>query len=122
MLQQPVGDLVRAGRAAGTPVLPLRIEHEVLDDELAASLEEAGQADLAVRSLEDVVLVDPHHRQPAPVSVEGVPGPGELLLSREQRLASRVPLVVRNDLGQGHGWPPSIRSDTRWILLSPFRR
>ena len=50
-------------RAARAALVPARVEHEVVDDELAAALEQVEQARLAVRALEDVVLVDLDHRQ-----------------------------------------------------------
>src|SRR5215216_2555194 len=62
-------------------------------DELAAPLEEVEQAGLAVRTLEDVLLLDPDHRQPAPFGVQRVPLPGEFLLLGQQFLAGSEPLV-----------------------------
>src|SRR5487761_1038077 len=47
--------LVGADRTA---LVPGRVEHEVLHDELSPALEEIQQAGLAVRALEDVVLLD----------------------------------------------------------------
>src|SRR5581483_4984133 len=46
---------VRAVRAAFVPVRP---EHEMLDDELALVAEQAGQRHLALGRIEDVLLVD----------------------------------------------------------------
>ena len=42
----------------GQPSSQLGIEHEVLDDQLAAALEQVERLDRAVRALELVVLVD----------------------------------------------------------------
>jgi len=74
----------------------------VLQDELPAALEEVEQLHLALRALEDVGLVDPHHRQAAAVGVESVPCRGQLLLAGQQSLASGEPLVARRDLWQAH--------------------
>ena len=64
----------RAGRAS---FIPVRVEHEVVDHQLTANLEQAGQARQAVRALEDVFLVDLDHRQLAALGVQRVPLPGE---------------------------------------------
>src|SRR5262249_20264682 len=46
-----VADLIDEHRAAGTAGIPRRTEHEVVEDELAASLEELGESPRAVRAL-----------------------------------------------------------------------
>jgi len=63
------------------------------DDELAAAVEEVEQTGLAVRALEDVVLVDLDHRQSAALRVERVASPGELLLLGQELLAGSQPFV-----------------------------
>jgi hypothetical protein len=102
MLQQAVGDLVGAGRAARAALVPARTEHEVADDGLPPTVEQVEQARLALRSLEDVVLDDLDHRQHAALDVQRVALPGELLLLDQQLLASNQPLVSRHGLRQGH--------------------
>ncbi|GIH16709.1 hypothetical protein Raf01_48810 [Rugosimonospora africana] len=49
---------IRTARAA---VLPIRVEHEVVHDELTAALEQIAQTRLAGRTFEHVVLVDPEY-------------------------------------------------------------
>jgi hypothetical protein len=85
--------LVNPARAARAAVVPGRVEHEVIDDQLAPPLEEVEQARLAVGALEDVVLFDLDHRQPPTLGVQRVPRPGGRLLLGEQLLASDQPLV-----------------------------
>src|SRR5438034_1864677 len=85
----------RAALAAGVVV---RSEHEVVDDELAPALEELGEGPLAVRRVEDVLLLDAFPRQRAPLFAQLVAEPGELLLLRQQRRACLDPLVVLNNL------------------------
>jgi hypothetical protein len=67
-----VADLINKERTSRAtrcrPSLDARGEHEVGNDELAASFKQIEQAHLAVRSLEHIVLVDPDHRQPATFS------------------------------------------------------
>ena len=71
--------------------LPARIEHEVVDDQLAASVEQLGQRDLTIGSLEHVILnLDGGHAL-AP-NGQRVPGPAEFLLGSEQLHASLHPL------------------------------
>jgi hypothetical protein len=66
----------------------------VADDQLAAAFEELEEGGGAPGALEDVLLVDPHHGQAAPVSAQGVALPGERLLLDQQVLASNQPLVA----------------------------
>jgi hypothetical protein len=61
VVEQTLGHLVGAGRAARASVFPRRIEHEVANDQLPSTLEQVEQAGLAVRSFEHIVLVDLHH-------------------------------------------------------------
>jgi hypothetical protein len=91
-----VPDLVDEHRTAGTacrrPPLDAGGEHEVVEDELAAALEQVEEALGTVRPLEDVVLVDPDHRQPAALGGQRVPRPGGLLLLHEQPFAGNQPV------------------------------
>src|ERR1700735_1648657 len=93
--------LVGADRAA---LVPGRVEHEVLHDELSPALEQVQQAGLAVRALEDVVLLDfdgRHLAAPASDLPEGAYG---LLLGWLQFLARGHPLGGRDD-PRTHGSP-----------------
>ena len=102
VLEEPGGELVATGGAGGAAVVPRRIEHEVVDDQLALPVEEVGQGHRALGALEGVVLLDGHHGQAAAVRVEGVLLAGELLLPGQQRLAGLQPLVSGRDVGQAH--------------------
>src|SRR5262249_15928037 len=70
---------------------------------LAAPLEEVAQACSPAGSLEDVVLCDRDHRQPAAFGAQRVPRPAGFLLPGQQRLACDQPLVSRCDLRESHG-------------------
>ena len=93
-------DVERAGRAA---LVPLRIEHEVVDDELAPTFEQVEQLDCAGRSCERVRLFDLDQRQgPAP-GCQLVAAPGEFFFAREQIAARDQPLRSRNETCVNHG-------------------
>lgn len=71
--------------------------HEVVDDELMATLEQVQQARLAVRTLEDIILLDQDHWQSAALGVQRITTTGEFLLLGEQLLARSEPLGSRHD-------------------------
>src|ERR671916_782839 len=93
VLEEAGRELVGPRRAAGAAVLPRRVEHEVVDDELVPPVEQVAQADGALRALQRVVLVDLDHRQLAPFGVERVTPAGQLLLLRPQRGPAGPPLL-----------------------------
>jgi hypothetical protein len=101
--QQALGHLVHTGGAARAGRVPVRAEHHVLDDQLAAAAEQIGQPGRAVRPLEHVVLFDQDHRQPPPFRVERVALAGQRLFLVEQLAPGFDPLGARHDLGQTHG-------------------
>jgi hypothetical protein len=82
-----------AGAARFRPALDARGEHKVVDDQLAAAIEQIEQGRLAVRALEDVLLLDPDHREPASLCGKRVARSGEFLLLGQQFLAGCKPLV-----------------------------
>ena len=94
VLEETVGDLHGPGGAARAALVPVRVEHEMADHELTASLEHVEQAHRAVRTLELVVLLDLHHRELAPFYVQRIPLLGEILLLLQQVLACDEPLVA----------------------------
>jgi hypothetical protein len=94
--------LVGARGAAGAALVPSGVEHEVVEDELAAALEQVGQVHGAVGALEGVVLLHLDHGQVAALGAEGVAGAGQLLLLGQQVLASGQPLVAADDPGKAH--------------------
>jgi hypothetical protein len=104
-----VADIIGLVGADRTPLIPGRVEHEVLHDELSPALEEIHQAGPARRAVEYVVLLDLHGRQltaPARDLLESAYG---LLLVGLQLLARGHPLVGRHDSRNAHCSPPSLR-------------
>ena len=67
----------RAGRAA---LFPLRSEHEMVDDQLAVSVEKIGKRQLAVRSVEGIWFFNPLPGQLTPRTAELIPQLCKLLL------------------------------------------
>src|SRR5262245_32657011 len=102
VVDESLRDLFGAGRAARAAVLPVRIEHEVVDDQLGSALEHVDESRRTVRTVEDVVLLDLDHWQVPALDVERVTTPGHVLLFREQRLAQGQPLAAGSDLGKAH--------------------
>src|SRR5439155_27231053 len=74
-----------------------RSEHEVIDQQLSAAVEEVGQGLRALLGLEAVLLLDRDPGQPAPLLGQLVAPAGELLLLLQQLVALRLPLVLRAD-------------------------
>ncbi len=74
-----VADLIDEHRAAGTssrwPAVHTRGEHEVIEDQLAASLEQVAESHLAAPRDEFVRFFDFDHRQPAALGGERHRGP-----------------------------------------------
>src|SRR6516165_9424590 len=62
-------DMVGSKRAADTAFLPAGAEHEMLDYQLAAPVEQVNQGLLAVRPVEHVGLFDLDVRQLAPLGI-----------------------------------------------------
>ena len=87
-------EAVRPERAVLTPLVPLRREHEVVDDELPPALEQITEGLTPVRRLEQVRLLDALPRQLAPPPIQLVARARELLLPRQQLDARLEPLVV----------------------------
>src|SRR5262245_15228288 len=77
--------------------------HEVLDEELAPAVEQIGEADLALRRVEDVLLLDPDPRQLATQPVQLVALLREGLLARQELHALLDPLRPGNDSMRLHG-------------------
>ena len=86
----------------GQPAVVGRPEHEVVDEQLGAAVEEIGEGLRAVLGPEPVLLLDPDPRQPAPLPGQLVAAAGELLLLLEQLVALRLPLLLRGDLVVSH--------------------
>src|SRR5260370_4662864 len=90
-------DVVDLERAADAALLPAGAKHKMLDDQLAATVEEVSQHLRAVGSLEEVGLVDLDPRQFAAFGAQSVAQAGEFLFLRQMRLAGGQPLVSGND-------------------------
>src|SRR4029450_6875593 len=88
--------------------------HEMLDEELAASVEQIGQCHLALRRVEDVLLLDLHPGQRTALGGQSVARPRQLLLLRHERLASSEPFFARDDSGAIH------RGFLQYALADPY--
>ena len=108
----------RTDRAAG---LVLGIEHEVVDEQLAATVEERGQRLLAFGSVEDVLLLDRLPGQRLPLSGQVVTRSRELLLLGKQLLARGKPVVVSDDAHMPSGPRSSPGSSPRPAMTSRER-
>ncbi len=118
MLEESARHLVRSRGTARAPVVPLRVEHEVADDELAATVEEVEQGRSSVRTFEAVVLLDFLHRQSTSICGELVAFVREGLLLDEERFPSSQELFGRRDIGKGH----ASRSSVGCAQVVPLRR
>src|SRR5262249_53402179 len=90
-------EIVGPERAAGATLVPVRTEHEVLNDELTASAEEVGERDRSLGRLEYVGLVDSLPRKRPALARQFLPLMGEGPLLGEQRLAFGKPFLVRDN-------------------------
>src|SRR2546430_13569277 len=101
-----------------------RVEHRVVDDQLAPPLEQLGQGPLRARPLEHVGLRDRFPGEPASLLAHLVPEACELLLPSEERRPSPEPLFVRHYgvMGQtaravvGHGSTASPWLGDGWTI------
>src|SRR5207244_939449 len=100
----------RADRAAGRVV---RAEHEVVDEQLRASVEELRQPLWTVLGLEGVLLLHPHPGQLAALAGEVVAAPRQLFLSLEQCVACSEPFLACSDLVLRH-----LVASLRWCVVS----
>src|SRR5262245_8920354 len=90
----------RAVLAAFVPVRPV---HEVIDQQLAAALEQLRKGLAAVRPIEDVLFLHLHPRQCAALLAQSVALPGKLLLFGQKPRTGIEPLILRNDGMIPHG-------------------
>jgi len=61
-------EVIAHERAARTPLGPIRAEHEVVNEQLAARAEKIGERDLSPRRVEDIIRLDFDPRQLTPLS------------------------------------------------------
>src|SRR5215475_1477804 len=84
--------------ATETGRLPIRCEHQVIDEELAPSVEEFGERLAAAGRIEDVAFFDLYPGKSTTLGGESVAFAAEPFLFFQQRLAGREPFLLRNDL------------------------
>src|SRR5260221_6999937 len=77
-------DMVHLERAADASVGPVRAEHEMLDDQLAAASKQIGKRLLADRCIENIGLADLDPGQRAPLGSQLIALPGEFLFLYQQ--------------------------------------
>jgi hypothetical protein len=85
--------------ATGAALAQIPSPHEMIDDQLAAAVEELGERPFALGRIENVLLLDLHPRQRASLGSNEIAHAGECLLALEMRLACGKPLVSRHDAG-----------------------
>ena len=88
--------------ADGAAGLIGRAEHEVVDEQLRAPVEELGQGLGAVGGLEAVLLLDRHPGELPPFAGKLVVAARELLLLLEQCVALGLPFLVGSNPVLGH--------------------
>src|SRR6202790_1846592 len=86
--------MIHIERATRAALLPLRTEHEVVDDELTSAIEKIRECDLAIRAVEHVILVDLYPWQLTPLPAQLIAHPRELLLPGQQLLSSGQPFLL----------------------------
>src|SRR6266536_560569 len=77
-------DVIELERAPDAALAPVRAEHEMLDDQLAAPAEQVGQRLRAARPVEGVILFDLYPGQCPPLGAEPIAQPGELLFLAQE--------------------------------------
>src|SRR6202042_3014251 len=82
--------------------VPLRVEHNVVNDQLMAFAEEFSQRDGSLRPVEDVLLVNPDHGQQPSLGVERVATAGQFLLGRQQTEPGLEPLPAWDPVRKSH--------------------
>src|ERR1700674_3698152 len=97
-----VAHVVGAERAADATLLPTRAEHEMIDDQLATPVEQVGERVPAVKSVEDIFLLDLDPGQRPPLGAQLVAPASEFLLRDEQSRARGKPFLPGNNLGIFH--------------------
>src|ERR1700722_10967821 len=108
MVLQVDPDAVEAVGQAGAhraARLPVRAEHEVVDEQLGAVPERVRQADVAAAGrAEPVIGFNPDPGQLPALTGQLVVAPAQFLLGREQLEPGLAPLLAGSYLMTGHGW------------------
>src|SRR5215471_2014470 len=91
-------EIVRPTRAMRATGIPIWTEHEVIDDQLTAAVEQLRQGLVSVRPLEYIILAHALPGQLAALLAQPIAHARELLLLDQELLARSDPFVVRYDL------------------------
>ena len=86
-------------------------EHEVVDQELRAPVEQLRQRLGPLLGFEAVLVLDGHPGEVPPLLRELVIAPGELLLLRQQLVSLRLPFLLGSDCVLAHCVPPLVQVD-----------
>src|SRR5262245_18545115 len=109
--------MVGLERAAGTGRLPVGVVHQMMDDALPEPIKEISEGFLALRRLEDILLLDLDPGQSTPFGAQAVSRPHVLLLLDQERLTQLEPFLVRYDL---HSLSPFLWAHSTNDGGSPF--
>src|SRR5258708_32101211 len=90
-------EVVRPERATRASLFRFRTKHEVIDDQLRSSRKKVGQGLLAVRSLENVLLVHSLPRQFAPLLTKLVTQSSKFLFLCQKMRPTPGPLLLRHN-------------------------
>jgi hypothetical protein len=93
-VRQGAVEVVAQERAPRTTRGPVWAEHEVVDDQLAAAVEELAQRFPARRRVKGVLLVDQYPRQRKAFRIDLVAQPGCFLFAGQKPLALGEPLFA----------------------------
>jgi hypothetical protein len=112
-------DAVRDRRVDRAASLVAGAELEVIDEQLAAAVEQLRQRARTGVGLEAVILLDSDPGHLAPLTRQLVAEPGVLLLAGEQLVAGNLPLLPCSDLVIGHRSSPSCRYAVVLVAARP---
>src|SRR5262245_26542044 len=85
-------------RAARAAFMPIRPEHEMVNDQLTAARKEVSQRDPAVRGIENIFFVNSLPGQLPPLGGQLVVEPSELFFLHQKGPASFDPFRIRYDV------------------------
>src|ERR1700722_467503 len=108
-----MADLIGEQAATRARMFIGRLQHVMIDDDLAAAVEQFGEAEPTAWRIENVILVDPFPAKPAAFGGQRIKGARPRLFLDEQRRALLMPLLARNDAWRMHGlcslcWRPAL--------------
>src|SRR5450432_3468257 len=91
-------DVIGQERAGRTTLRPFRTKHKMVDDQLAASVEEVRKRRRAVRSVEGIWFFNSLPGQLTALTAQLIPQLAKLLLFKKQLFARCNPFTLRHDL------------------------